>query len=162
MKEMLFILFPLLSLSRKLLLFVMLVDFVQYDFQMVIVVLLEHVCESKLYRTEEEVELLQSQIDEASSTSERVKLSKQLKKINEQLLELNKYEEVVHHWGDKMEPMDLDDGVKANYAKFQKLLAKIKKLASGAKAFRYTSYWCSHRSFIHHRLVLKKYIKSRI
>ena len=123
---MLFTLFPLLSLSRKLLLFVMLVDFVQYDFQMVIVVLLEHVCESKLYRTEEEVELLQSQIDEASSTSERVKLSKQLKKINEQLLELNKYEEVVHHWGDKMEPMDLDDGVKANYAKFQKLLAKIK------------------------------------
>ena len=82
--------------------------------------------ESKLYRTEEEAELLQSQIDDASSTSERVKLSKQLKKINEQLLELNKYEEVVHHWADKMEPMDLDDGVKANYAKFQELLAKIK------------------------------------
>lgn len=76
------------------------------------------------YRTQ--VELLQSQIDDASSTSERVKLSKQLKKINEQLLELNKYEEVVHHWADKMEPMDLDDGVKANYAKFQELLAKLK------------------------------------
>lgn len=76
------------------------------------------------YRTQ--VELLQSQIDDASSTSERVKLSKQLKKINEQLLEMNKYEEVVHHWADKMEPMDLDDGVKANYAKFQELLAKIK------------------------------------
>ena len=76
------------------------------------------------YRTQ--VELLQSQIDDASSTSERVKLSKQLKKINEQLLELNKYEEVVHHWADKMEPMDLDDGVKENYAKFQELLAKIK------------------------------------
>lgn len=76
------------------------------------------------YRTQ--VELLQSQINDASSTSERVKLSKQLKKINEQLLELNKYEEVVHHWADKMEPMDLDDGVKENYAKFQELLAKIK------------------------------------
>lgn len=76
------------------------------------------------YRTQ--VELLQSQIDDASSTSEKVKLSKQLKKINEQLLELNKYEEVVHHWADKMEPMDLDDGVKENYAKFQELLAKIK------------------------------------
>ena len=76
------------------------------------------------YRTQ--VELLQSQVDEATSTSERVKLSKQLKKINEQLLELNKYEEVVHHWADKMEPMDLDDGVKVNYAKFQELLAKIK------------------------------------
>lgn len=76
------------------------------------------------YRTQ--VELLQGQIDDATSTSEKVKLSKQLKKINEQLQELNKYEEVVHHWADKMEPMDLDDGVKANYAKFQELLAKIK------------------------------------
>lgn len=76
------------------------------------------------YRTQ--VELLQGQIEDTTSTSEKVKLSKQLKKINEQLLELNKYEEVVHHWADKMEPMDLDDGVKANYAKFQELLAKIK------------------------------------
>lgn len=76
------------------------------------------------YRTQ--VELLQSQVDDASSTSERVKLSKQLKKINEQLQELNKYEEVVHHWADKMEPMDLDDGVKVNYVKFQELLSKIK------------------------------------
>ena len=76
------------------------------------------------YRTQ--IELLQNQIDDATNTSEKVKLSKQLKKINEQLLELNKYEEVVHHWADKMEPMDLDDGVKVNYAKFQELLAKIK------------------------------------
>lgn len=76
------------------------------------------------YRTQ--IELLQEQIDMAGSTSEKVKLSKQLKKINDQLLELNKYEEIVHHWADKMEPMDLDDGVKVNYAKFQELLAKIK------------------------------------
>lgn len=76
------------------------------------------------YRTQ--IELLQEQIDLAGSTSEKVKLSKQLKKINEQLLELNKYEEIVHHWADKMEPIDLDDGVKVNYAKFQELLAKIK------------------------------------
>lgn len=76
------------------------------------------------YRTQ--IELLQEQIDMAGSTSEKVKLSKKLKKINEQLLELNKYEEIVHHWADKMEPMDLDDGVKVNYAKFQELLAKIK------------------------------------
>lgn len=76
------------------------------------------------YRTQ--IELLQEQIDMAGSTSEKIKLSKQLKKINEQLLELNKYEEIVHHWADKMEPMDLDDGVKVNYAKFQELLAKVK------------------------------------
>ena len=76
------------------------------------------------YRTQ--IEMLNHQIDEAGSTSERVKLQKQLKKITEQSQELGKYEEKIHHWADKMEPMDLDDGVKANYAKFQELLAKIK------------------------------------
>ena len=76
------------------------------------------------YRTQ--IEMLNNQIDEAGSTSEKVKLQKQLKKVTEQSQELGKYEEVVHHWADKMEPMDLDDGVKANYAKFQGLLAKIK------------------------------------
>lgn len=76
------------------------------------------------YRTQ--IEMLNNQIDEAGSTSEKVKLQKQLKKVTEQSQELGKYEEVVHHWADKMEPMDLDDGVKVNYAKFQGLLAKIK------------------------------------
>lgn len=73
-----------------------------------------------------QIELLEGQIDANISSSERVKLNKQLKKYKEQDEELRKYEEVVHHWADKMEPMDLDDGVKANYAKFQPLLAKIK------------------------------------
>lgn len=76
------------------------------------------------YRTQ--IEMLNNQIDEVSSTSEKVRLQKQLKKITEQSEELGKYEEKIHHWADKMEPMDLDDGVKVNYAKFQELLAKIK------------------------------------
>lgn len=76
------------------------------------------------YRTQ--IEMLNNQIDEASLMSEKVKLKKQLKKIAEQAEELGKYEEKIHHWADKMEPMDLDDGVKVNYAKFQELLAKIK------------------------------------
>ena len=76
------------------------------------------------YRTQ--MDLLQKQLEEATATSEKVKISKQLKKIKEQSQELARYEDVVHHWADKMEPMDLDDGVKANYAKFQELLAKIK------------------------------------
>ena len=77
-------------------------------------------------RYRDRIKSLQDEINMAGSTSEKVKFSKELKKINEQLLELNKYEEIVHHWADKMEPMDLDDGVKVNYAKFQELLAKIK------------------------------------
>lgn len=76
------------------------------------------------YRTQ--IEMLNNQIDEAGSTSEKVKLQKQLKKITDQSQELGKYEEKIHHWADKMELMDLDDGVKVNYAKFQELLAKIR------------------------------------
>lgn len=72
------------------------------------------------YRTQ--IEMLNNQIDESSSTSEKVKLKKQLKKITEQAEELSKYEEKIHHWADKMEPMDLDDGVVVNYNKFQELL----------------------------------------
>lgn len=77
-------------------------------------------------RLRTQIDLLIKQIDDASNTSEKVKLSKQLKKLNDQLLELNKYEEKIHHYADMMIDIDLDDGVKANYAKFQELLAKIK------------------------------------
>ena len=37
-----------------------------------------------------------------------------------------KYEEKIHHIADQMMPLVLDDGVKANYAKLQDILAKIK------------------------------------
>ena len=40
--------------------------------------------------------------------------------------ELAAYEEKVHHLADQMISIDLDDGVKVNYAKFQDVLAKIK------------------------------------
>ena len=59
-------------------------------------------------------------------TSERVKLTKQLDGIREQAEELRAYEEKIHHLADQMIKIDLDDGVKVNYAKFQDVLAKIK------------------------------------
>ena len=62
----------------------------------------------------------------SASTSERVKLSKQLKTIQDQAEELGTYEEKIHHLADQMISIDLDDGVKENYAKFQDVLAKIK------------------------------------
>lgn len=61
-----------------------------------------------------------------ASASERVKLNKQLKKIQEQALELQKYEEKIHHLADQNISIDLDDGVKHNYALFADVLAKIK------------------------------------
>lgn len=61
-----------------------------------------------------------------ASTAERVKLTKQLKKLQDQAEELHGYEEKIHHLADQMIAIDLDDGVKVNYAKFQDVLAKIK------------------------------------
>ena len=73
-----------------------------------------------------QISMTERQVESATSTSERVKIQKRLTKLKEQETELRKYEELVHHWADRMEPMDLDDGVKVNYARFQELLTKIK------------------------------------
>ena len=61
-----------------------------------------------------------------SSTGERVKLKKKLAKLQAQDMELRNYEEKIHHLADQMISIDLDDGVKKNYAIFQNVLAKIK------------------------------------
>ncbi|WP_276937916.1 BREX-1 system adenine-specific DNA-methyltransferase PglX [Faecalibaculum rodentium] len=58
--------------------------------------------------------------------SEQVKMRKQLKDLTGKLDEVTKYEEKVHHLADQMIKIDLDDGVKHNYALFQDVLAKIK------------------------------------
>lgn len=63
---------------------------------------------------------------ESAATGERVKVSKQLKKLQEQAEEIRVYEEKIHHLADQMIKIDLDDGVRVNYAKFQDVLAKIK------------------------------------
>ncbi len=60
------------------------------------------------------------------SASERVKLTKQQKKFQDQATELQKYEERVHHLADQNIEIDLDDGVKHNYELFADVLAKIK------------------------------------
>lgn len=61
-----------------------------------------------------------------AATSERVKLSKQLAKLQAQAEEIRVYEEKIHHLADQMIKIDLDDGVKHNYDLFRDVLAKIK------------------------------------
>ena len=63
---------------------------------------------------------------EGASTSERVKLNKKLTVLQTQDAEIGIYEEKIHHLADQMISIDLDDGVKHNYAIFQDVLAKIK------------------------------------
>lgn len=62
----------------------------------------------------------------SASTAERVKLSKRLKQLQEQATEIQSYEEKIHHLADQYIAIDLDDGVKKNYAIFGDVLAKIK------------------------------------
>ena len=62
----------------------------------------------------------------SASTAERVKLSKRLKTLQEQAAEIQGYEEKIHHLADQYIAIDLDDGVKKNYAIFGDVLAKIK------------------------------------
>ena len=75
------------------------------------------------YRTQ--LSMLGEQMEQAVQ-SERVKLKKRQEKLTAQLDEINTYEEKVHHIADSMIDIDLDDGVKVNYAKFADILEKIK------------------------------------
>lgn len=75
------------------------------------------------YRTQ--LSLLEDSARNATP-SERVKLNKQIAKLKDQILEIGQYEEKIHHLADQMIGIDLDDGVKVNYAKFQDVLEKIK------------------------------------
>ena len=61
-----------------------------------------------------------------ASTGERVKLNRKLTTLQAQDTEIRTYEEKIHHLADQMISINLDDGVKKNYAIFQDVLAKIK------------------------------------
>ena len=63
---------------------------------------------------------------ERASGSERVKLYTRSRVLQDQSLEIQKYEEKIHHLADQNISIDLDDGVKHNYALFADVLAKIK------------------------------------
>ena len=80
----------------------------------------------------EQQERLRTQLDDARKTAEtadgrmRANAVKRAQKLEKQLAEVNKYEEIVHHYADMRLEIDLDDGVKVNYAKLGELLTKIK------------------------------------
>lgn len=75
------------------------------------------------YRTQ--LQTLETAAQGAAAT-ERVKLNKRIAKLKDQALELQTYEEKIHQLADQMIVIDLDDGVKHNYALFGDVLAKIK------------------------------------
>lgn len=73
----------------------------------------------------ETIKSIESSI-ETASTSDKVRLNKELKDLKDKAEELRLYEEKIHHLADQMIEIDLDDGVEHNYELFKDVLAKRK------------------------------------
>ena len=58
-------------------------------------------------------------LDNASSSSEKSKATKSITKYTKQLAEMQIYDEAIAHIANQRIEIDLDDGVKVNYEKFQ-------------------------------------------
>jgi len=71
------------------------------------------------------IEHLEKDKDNASSTSAANKIQKEIASLLKQKDELIKFDERLRHFADMKIKLDLDDGVKVNYEKFDDLLAKI-------------------------------------
>jgi hypothetical protein len=69
----------------------------------------------------------------ATSTSHRRKLEKEKESLVKQRAELAAFDEKLRHYADQRIALDLDDGVKVNYAKFGDLLAEVKAVTGGTE-----------------------------
>jgi len=78
------------------------------------------------------IESLEKDIQSASSTANRNRLSKQREQLRKKHLELLGFDEKLRHHADQRIELDLDDGVKVNYAKFGDLLEGVKLVTGGA------------------------------
>jgi hypothetical protein len=74
-------------------------------------------------------EQLDAAIKDASSAAAQTKLRKELERLKKKQAELVKFDEELRHFADQRIELDLDDGVKVNYAKFGNLLAEVKKIS---------------------------------
>ena len=77
------------------------------------------------------LDMLNQDLASASSAAARTKLQKQIESLRKQQIELLAYDEKLHHYADMRIALDLDDGVKVNYAKFGDLLAESKAITGG-------------------------------
>jgi type II restriction/modification system DNA methylase subunit YeeA len=77
------------------------------------------------------IEQLENDKAKATSTSHRNRLQKEHTDLKKQQAELLIFEEKLKHLADQKVTLDLDDGVKVNYAKFGDLLADSKVITGG-------------------------------
>ncbi len=72
------------------------------------------------------LEKLHGDIQAATSTAHRTRLTQEQAKLQKQQAELFAFDEQLRHHADRRITLDLDDGVKVNYGKFGDLLADVK------------------------------------
>ena len=77
-------------------------------------------------RVTSRIEQLDGDIAQATSTAHRRKLQKEQDDLKKHRTELLNFDEKLRHAADQRITLDLDDGVKVNYAKFGNLLAEVK------------------------------------
>ncbi|WKB36650.1 hypothetical protein QS257_06500 [Terrilactibacillus sp. S3-3] len=75
-----------------------------------------HAVERKYEETMNQLDLL---IESDAQERDKTKAKKQKEKLQKQLLECRQYDQVIAHVANQQIVLDLDDGVKVNYAKFQ-------------------------------------------
>lgn len=78
------------------------------------------------------LDMLDKDVAAASSAAARTKLQKQIESLRKKQMELLAYDEKLRHYADMRITLDLDDGVKANYAKFGDLVAESKAITGGS------------------------------
>jgi type II restriction/modification system DNA methylase subunit YeeA len=71
---------------------------------------------------------LEEEVTQTSSSAARKKLQTELDKCKKQMVELIAFDEQLRSYADQAITLDLDDGVKTNYAKFGPLVAEAKKI----------------------------------
>jgi len=79
------------------------------------------------------IDQLKDDVDAATSTSYRKRLEKERDKLLKQQAELQTFDEKLRHYADRRIRLDLDDGVKVNYAKFGDLLAEVKAVTGSTQ-----------------------------
>ena len=78
------------------------------------------------------LDMLDQDVAAASSAAARTKLQKQIEALRKKQIELLAYDEKLRHYADMRITLDLDDGVKVNYAKFGDLVAEAKAITGGS------------------------------
>ena len=78
------------------------------------------------------IDMLDNDVAAASSAAARTTLRRQIEALHKKQVELLAYDEKLRHCADMRITLDLDDGVKVNYAKFGDLVAEAKAITGGS------------------------------